>query len=54
MTVTSISAPNAPAMMSARKNASQKLRFQFQIDQAMNVMNIAISPWAKLTMPVER
>ena len=46
-------APSAAATSSARKNAGQKSILVMKL-QAMNVVNIAISPWAKLSTLVER
>ena len=54
MTARSISTPPANEIPIVRKNAAQKESPWWTRDHAMKVENIAISPWAKLTTPVER
>ena len=50
----SIVTPPAKAIASTIGNATQNDSPRFISDQAMNVVNVAISPWAKLMTRVER
>ena len=54
--ITARSIPTPPQNESATvaRNASQKESPWWTSDQATKVESIAISPWAKLTTPVER
>ena len=52
--VRSIPIPPTNAITSTIGNAAQKPRPWFISDHAMNVVKVAISPWAKLIAPVVR
>jgi len=54
ITARSSATPPANEIASVRKNASQNESPWWTSDHAMKVENIAISPCAKLTTPVER
>src|SRR5580765_414023 len=56
VTITTVSIPTPPKneVATVRKNAAQYESPWWTSDQAMKVENIAISPCAKLTTPVER
>src|SRR5436305_369149 len=54
ISVRSMPIPPTNAITSTIGNAAQKLRPWFISDHAMNVVKVAISPWAKLIAPVVR
>src|SRR3954463_13536257 len=54
ITVRSIAIPPTNAIAMTIGNASQNVSPWFINDHAMNVVNVAISPWAKLIVPVVR
>ena len=50
----STNAPIAAAASRVRKNVNQNPIAAPKADQAIKVVNMAIWPWAKLSVPVER